>query len=180
MRSIEDRPHGSCAGLPRRSCGSHRRPDLQKHSTEGAQGSGDCRRSDAHLLTAWSVEPYTAAAPDGRRHGFVVDRIQQVWWAPRPASRPASSDLPGAEGFGGHWGPRVTHDPNSRRRAGMSVRTSCFCSWRLWRSNSTLRDPLRYRAEELRRHSAAISWVAPNGTRTLCTEEFRGVILRAA
>jgi hypothetical protein len=70
------------------------------------------------MLTDWNVDPYTAPPTDGRAYGFVVDRIKQVWWAPRPAPRPGSNDLPGASGFGGHWGPRVTHDPNSRR-AGM-------------------------------------------------------------
>ena len=75
-------------------------------------------RADATKVTDWNVERYTTPDPDGRAYEFVVDRIQQVWWAPRPAPRPASDDLPGAEGFGGRWGPRVMHDPNSRR-AGM-------------------------------------------------------------
>jgi hypothetical protein len=66
----------------------------------------------APTVTDWDVTPYTTSAPDGRAYGFVVDRTKQVWWAPRPAS------LPGARGFSGRWGPRATHDPNSRR-AGM-------------------------------------------------------------
>ena len=82
------------------------------------QGLSFAETAGAPMLTDWNVDPYTTPAPDGRAYGFVVDRIQQVWWAPRPAPRPASPDLPGAEGFSGRWGPRVMHDPNSRR-AGM-------------------------------------------------------------
>jgi hypothetical protein len=70
----------------------------------------------ASSLTDWNVKPFTA--PDGRSYAFVVDRSSQVWWAPRPAPRGGTMDLPNANGFTGRWGPRVTNDPNSRR-AGM-------------------------------------------------------------
>jgi hypothetical protein len=66
----------------------------------------------------WNVRTYNAPAPDRRAYTFIVNRANQVWWAPRPAPRPGKPDLPNPDGFSGRWGPRVTNDPNSRR-AGM-------------------------------------------------------------
>lgn len=72
----------------------------------------------AAALDDWNVRKFTAAAPDSRAYDFVVNRATQVWWAPRPAPRPRSTDLPNPNGFTGRWGPRVTNDPNSRRAGG--------------------------------------------------------------
>ncbi|HLH97965.1 MAG TPA: hypothetical protein VKW08_22895 [Xanthobacteraceae bacterium] len=66
----------------------------------------------------WNVRTYTAPAPDGRAYTYIVNRANQVWWAPRPTPRPGKPDLPNPDGFSGRWGPRVTNDPNIRR-AGM-------------------------------------------------------------
>lgn len=71
--------------------------------------------SMAKTVIDWAIAPYTSG---GRSYDFVVDRTTQVWWVPRPAPRPNSSDLPGGAGFNGRWGPRVTNDSNTRR-AGM-------------------------------------------------------------
>lgn len=72
----------------------------------------------ATALDDWNVRKFNAPNPDGRAYDFVVDRAKQVWWVPRPAPRPRSTDLPNPDGFSGRWGPRVTNDPNSRRAGG--------------------------------------------------------------
>lgn len=50
----------------------------------------------------WRADEVTLA---GRAYNFVIDRDEQVWWPPREGKR----------GYTGRWGPRVTHDPNTRR-----------------------------------------------------------------
>lgn len=59
--------------------------------------------SQAATLVDWNVNPYTAA--DKRAYDLAIDRNVQVWWNPRTETA----------GYGGRWGPRVEHDPFSRR-----------------------------------------------------------------
>jgi hypothetical protein len=99
---------------------SVRNPDLETVATPtqptdqtadppGGPGFGKIIRPDglsfpeAPQAVDWNVNPYTAA--DNRAYDLVIDRNVQAWWNPRTETR----------GYGGRWGPRVEHDPFSRR-----------------------------------------------------------------
>ncbi|MFL1462272.1 hypothetical protein ACI6QG_08725 [Roseococcus sp. DSY-14] len=71
--------------------------------------------AQAAQVLDWNVRRFQAPPPDSRFYPFVVDRGTQRWWPPRPAPRPNTQDLPGAEGWAVRWGPRVSSDPNGRR-----------------------------------------------------------------